>query len=681
MPAELGVSASIAILTSITWANGMPLLDAVRLWFFLLLPTLTLCSIAWRILRPTNPGEQLAALACGSTLAICGVAAAVWFEGRLKVGVSTTFWIVFLLALYLILRPRRDFSVSIRHSTLIAFAPAVVLCACLPVWAGIPANISNSLVYPDWPFHQVIGNAAQIGYMDNPLYAGHAFGYHWLGDGFGVAIERLAELQPLQGISRALYIQASLGATLGAMAIAWTTTRRIMGAIVGALVLAYGCWVFFPAASNILPLATEPSPTYATALPIALCIYAVLVNSWTRQKSSLAILGVLSLFLSVGRVTTAALVVVVIGLAVLVLLPNHRHQWIYLIPVAIGATVGELVFVGSGPSQSLTFQPNLETVRLLGLFPYSGVGSELFGLFALVVLGAGVLVLAIQLARMAEDKISLLYISGGLSPIVGIAASCLTIQAGSSQITFLWAGLALGAIILGPSVVLLLKPKATPKRVASMAILGLAIVATLQMSHRFSVVVGLSGYGRWAMVVVPSILLCALPLISTTRVWSLTFVGALLSAGIVTGLITTVERVIDPQILATPSVYITAQEVEAGKWLAKNSDPREIVATTRQCALQKPEQIPCASAIFTSSALSGLVSDIEGMPYAVGSPPTVEALSRASDGRLAASGDPQALKRLKERGVHWLWVDLRGSSQSHLSADFNNGSVAIIRIR
>jgi hypothetical protein len=153
-----------------------------------------------------------------------------------------------------------------------------------------------------------------------------------------------------------------------------------------------------------------------------------------------------------------------------------------------------------------------------------------------------------------------------------------------------------------------------------------------------------------------------------------------LSSGIWFGVAATEARVNEPTLLGEPSVQIDSREVDAGRWLAEHADAREVVATNRQCQRPGSTEPSCFSAIFNVSALSGLVVDIEGVPYAVGAIPPEEALTRVNDAALAARGDSAALDRLSDRGVSWLWVDHRVTPKSPDKTAYSNGLVSLIRI-
>ncbi len=693
LPVDAALGLTYLGLAFVLWGSGIAPLASLKSSVIMYLPTLILTSLTWRLLRPTAQAQHLLGIGIGASLAMGAVSIFSWLSGLLNFSLPMMPWLAALLVAAVLARPRSGFNLDIKTTGLLVAFPLVTLIGIAPMWASIPATLADSSIYPDWTFHQVIGNAAQIGYRDNPLFAGNDFGYHWLGDSFGVAIERASGLDLLQGISRALYVQAVLGAAAAALSIGWAISGRAVGAAFGGISLAFGCWAFFPTDSIFLPMSTEPSPSYAASIPIALCLIALATGREWPHVPQVSILLALSTFLVVARVTTAAVVFGALLIATLATDIPCRRKWINLGVVAAGAIVG-LALVGSGPSQSLAIDPNLETIRLLGLFPYTGPGSVPLGVLALISIGVAVLALGITFARAQNEHSTLLFL-GGAAPIMGIAASCLTIQAGSSQITFFWAGLAIASVVMGPLALASIGARGNARGIAVVLLAGLVIASLLKACFWLTTHFGFAGFGRWAMAIGISavISVCSLGLLTSWRLvprsrrynsrpplaWS-ALLAAFIASGIWFGIAATAARLNEPNLLGEPSVQIDAREVEAGRWLAEQADAGEIVATNRQCQRPGTPEPSCFSAIFNVSALSGLIIDIEGVPYAVGESPSEEALGRVNDGALAAQGDAAALDRLSDRGVTWLWVDHRATPKSPNNAAYTNGLVSLVRV-
>lgn len=690
---EVALGLAYLGLAVILVVSGLSAMAALRASVVLLISTLALCSITWRMLQPVSQSQKLLAIGFGSSLAIGVVAVAAWVAGLLGISPPTLMWLAVLLAIAVVARPHAGFTLDATTTLLLVVFPAVVIVGIAPMWVAMPANLADSAIYPDWTFHQAIGSAAQIGYRDNPLFAGNPFGYHWIADGFGVAVERASGLDPLQGISRALYVQATLSACATALAIGWAVTERTVGAVLAGISLAFGCWIFFATSSKFLPMSTEPSPTYAASIPIALCVVALFAGKFPKARSQFALLLCLSTILAATRVTTAAVVFGSLVLTLLITKEHRRRNWTMFAGVALGNLLG-LLLVGSAPSQSLEVAPNLETVRLLGLFPYTGPGDAVFGVAALLIIGASVLLLGFTASRLVPGQ-SLLMTIGGAAPIIAIVGSCLTLQAGSSQITFLWAAFALSSVILGPTVIMLVGSRVSGAAILIVLLAGLVFLAILMLALLLSTGLGFSGVGRWALAFGISALVligCFLSMSARCQEW-LPFRGhanarvvgsatlaVVLTAGIWSGAASTAARVSDPSLLGIPSVWIDAHEVDAARWLDQHSGAREIVATNRQCQRSGVVSKDCFSAIFNTGALSGRVVDVEGLPYSVGENPPQEALNRAGDGVLAAQGDPAALNRLASRGVTWLWVDQRLNPGNTPIAAYDNGLISLIRV-
>lgn len=691
LPVELVLALTYFGLAIALTFSGMSLAQALTAAVVMAVPSIALCVAVWRLLHPSTQAQRLLVIATAVSLSIGVVALGSWVAGVLDLAVPTIACAVAFVVIAVVFRPHDEFHLSLQTSSLLVALPGVTILTVAPIWGSMPASVADSVIYPDWTFHQVIGSATQIGYDKNPLFAGHPYGYHWLGDAFGVAIERAAGLEILQGISRALYAQAALGATAAAMSIGWSTTGKMIGAVSGAFSLAFGCWAFLPVEAMPLPLSTEPSPTYATSIPIALTVVALATDRRWPLRPQLALLLALSVLLTVARVTTSGVVFGALVLAVLVANPGPRRGWLAVVTVAAGFLIG-LALVGSTPTQSLAVAPNLETVRLYGLFPYTGPGAEAFGLASLLGIGTAVFLLGMTRARLDEDHAMILAL-GGAAPFVAIVGSCLTLQAGSSQITFLWAGLALAAVVLGPTVVSLVESRLAWQVLIAILLAGLVFAGLLMATLWVVTHVGFGGLARWGLAIGTSTIICGTSVAflrlsrrhgksrppRMAQGWAASLAVALV-AGTWFGIAATGWRLMDPHILAEPSVAIDAREADAASWLRENSGARDVVATNRQCLTPSQAGRDCFSAIFTVGALTGRVMDIEGVPYAVGANPQPEALQRVNDGLLAAKGDVDAIRRLADRGVSWLWIDKRATPDSNAVASYDNGLVAIVRV-
>ena len=464
-----------------------------------------------------------------------------------------------------------------------------------------------------------------------------------------------------------MYAQAAFIMGYACMALGWALARRPIGGLLSGLGAAFGLALMFGISGGLLPFATEPSPTYALALPIAVSVVGLVALQPFRRLPRLALLSALAFGLVLARVPTAVVTLLAVIVAVGLSRDSVARRLADIGCLIAGSGFAYLLFIRGGPARGLELRPNLETASLLGLFPYSGFGAAALAAFALAAVGVTVALLAAPLCSSPLARVTVPIVV--TASVAGTAFSLLTIQAGSSQITFLWAGLAIPAVLIPPMLAIPADPSWW--RLGGVALVGVAIVQgwLLLMAS-----VGFGGVGRWGLVI--GIAVVALLAVLTSRHQLLV---ALALGGLVTGAAVTANRMWDPERLGQPSFTITTQEVHAGEWLKANANRGDIVATTRQCPEPSATQLECAGLVFTVGALSGLSVDVEGIPYSSGVSSSL-AQTRAREAQEAALGDKRALVALADRGVDWLWVDRRFWPSPAVAPAYENKLVAIVRI-
>jgi len=172
--------------------------------------------------------------------------------------------------------------------------------------------------HPDMAFFEALANSlARFGAFESPFMSGATVKYHWLSYAWTGQLSVMTDAAPFVGITRVLPLVSLLGSA--AIVVAWT--RRMSAAswtpfLAGALLTVSG---FVGAVFG--GVLTLDSPSQAMSVLWLLGFTLTVINAFENPRSrwSLALLAVLGIAITLGKVSAAAPALVAVLLASLVL--------------------------------------------------------------------------------------------------------------------------------------------------------------------------------------------------------------------------------------------------------------------------------------------------------------------------------------------------------------------------
>jgi hypothetical protein len=590
--------------------------------------------------------------------------------------------------------------------------------------------------YPDTLFQlAVVGQLRHSVIPRYPLVHGESFAYHWflhavlahLLTGTGVdpfdAVLRLtattllpAVLVLLAVVARRVAdrvwagpVAAALFAVTGTtVATVWTTdgqTQPIVGTYWAAsLTTTFGWLATLAVAGCVVAIIRNGPPD--RAIPHHLVIPLTILAAGAKS-TDLAVLVVgasaalVVTFVTRRRVIPALAVTALVGVTLLVAkntLYGGTEYGLRWAPFAGIANRAAAMFPGLvAPSSTTLFMttPRLPELVLIAVF--------LLWLLPLLPRLVGFIPLLRQHSR---DPLAWFLIG---TTVAGFGATLAYRQPGSSEILFLSAAYPIG--LIGSAWGLVLLPV---QRVAACVGAATGIALTLGTAAIFGTTPGITTWTathghaptRADIGEVRQILLWAAPLALLTAALAVLAVlawillrrrrSAVLTVGIAaavlgTGLLSTglylttagMPSYNHSQATATPNTLPTTRdEITAGRWLAANSAPTDVLAVNRTCLQPLTATPPCTAKDFAISAISGRDTDVGGWAYAprnldsswstnlwYANQPFWDAQRLAQETTAFTHPTAASLTELYQQGVRWLVADQGGHPPNTATLD------------
>ncbi|MDO8307670.1 MAG: hypothetical protein Q7V58_04845 [Actinomycetota bacterium] len=325
----------------------------------------------WRLAR----GPSVRVLeAVGMGLAIGSAAATL--SGVLLVGIAPAGWgwaapaVVTLIAGPVILRQRSGLLRTWRPTPWRPALVALVISGGLGL-ASIAVNLRNyplesagtiTTYHPDMTFFEALSTSlARLGPSDSILMAGAELRYHWFSYAWAGQVAQAAGTEPFVVLTRILPIVALAGSVL--IAVAWTQrlAKGFWAPSVAGVLIVFGGYV--GATYGTILNFDSPSQALATVWMLALCfaLLGTLGRRATRPPvlaGLLAVVALLSVATTAGKVNSAAVVVAGWGLVALVALlrrePWTGRAWLGLGFLAAASGMAYVAWI-SGPAEADNF--------------------------------------------------------------------------------------------------------------------------------------------------------------------------------------------------------------------------------------------------------------------------------------------------------------------------------------
>lgn len=584
--------------------------------------------------------------------------------------------------------------------------------------------------YPDTVFQlAVVGELRHSVGATYPLVHGEPFAYHWFLNAVlahlltdsGVdpfdAVLRLTATTLLPAVMVLLAVVARrvadrvwagpLAAALFAVtgttvATVWTTdgqTQAIVGTYWAASLTSTFGWLATLAVTGCMIAIIRRGPADG-AIPHRLMIPLTILAAGAKS-ADLAVLVVgcgaalIVAFLTRHRVVPTLLSTVLVGVVLLLArntIYGGSEYGLTLAPFAGIASRAASLFPGLvAPSSSALFMTTPRLPRL--------VLAAVFLLWLLPLLPR--LVGLVPLLRRRFRDPAVWFLVG--TTLAGFGATLAYQHPANSEILFLSAAYPLG--LVGSAWGLALVPVTRERRVAIGVGVTAGLVSTLAIAAVFGTEPGITAWTAahghaptradvgevrqilwWAapltLLIVVLAVLAGLAWIvlrdSRRRVLAVGLVSAVLGTGLLsTGLYLTAAGTPSynhVQTIATPGTVLTTRdELTAGRWLAANSAPADVVAVDRTCLQPLTDTPPCTAKDYTMSAISGRDADVGGWAYAsrnldsawhtslwYADQPFWDATRLAQETAAFTHPSAESLNTLYRQGVRWLVADQGG---------------------
>lgn len=677
---------------------GMGWPDMVRALIAIVLSQVIPGTLAWRAVRPPRGWlleDLVAGLGVGAALAVAGQALAGSLQLALMAWVPAGVVTVIVLAVP-----------SVRRRALSATTTPV------PWWWGpavsaalVPLLLSLQRFYrgaalgweegfrrlsTDWQFHlSIVGQLAHRGPGAIPFVEGEPLSYHWFSHAWVAQVGTTSGIPLDAALFRVGPPVLALGLVLAVAIVAVRLSGRPWAGPVAALVAVSSGDVNVFGGLTVFTggvLTTHGALSLQFASFLAVVLVGLLSARWTGSSHpwSAALVVLLAMATAGGKGSALPLVLAGLALAFAVSLFARWPSW-----RAIGTDLGLVTasFVGVflvvfgvstrtelDPTQALSEagisayllkpieEPGLGLVVLGALLVVASVGARAAGLLA-----------GMTLPDVRRDPMAVVLL--GSTVVATLAVVVLTTR-GKSQYYFLRNAIPLMAI--GTSMGLIALRRALARGFLRSSLIGaaagmVALVAverlfpavrqatpglldtTLLRTASVVLVIGAAAWiaargdvgGRVPAGAVAAAT-AALALAVTPTLWSQ------MTSGLPEG---------PPAVAPTDRFAVSADQMEAARWLRDHSDVDDLVATNRHCT--SPTWVNCDSRRFAVSAYTERRVLLEGYAYTRGwvqqpggtyKPFWDEELQAVNDG-FFESPSPEAARDLAQRGVQWAFVD------------------------
>lgn len=426
----------------------------------------------------------------------------------------------------------------------------------------------------------------------------------------------------------------------------------------------------------------SPTQNLGVLIALAICLVAIDLLRDQPPRSRWVLLIGLMLVAAGAKSTVLPLVGFGFGLAFFYQVMARRKSGTALWAGALCLTVflGALVLIFGGESWGTQVKP-FETFKQLS--PYQALrngesvrDAQLFTAGATLLSWGLAAVGVLFLGRRWRDPGVVFLV--GIS-LAGLGFTVVTSQSGISQLYFLrtaFPAIAVLACVGLANLVVRLGDRRSAVLVAVSGVLGLAACAIARV--RTDDLNGVKGPWLWTAGALAAVgLLVAIGWKAARRSGGVVtaFVVGVAAAGMVGATLVPLQTVVSDS--ASDLVYAkpgrggaTAPEAGAARWLRRNSQPGELVATNAHCIIQRDDI--CDSRHFWIAALSERPVLVEGWSYSnqanristrTGTNPSLipywdEEELAANDAAFIAPSAP-VIERLRRIGVRWLYADNR----------------------
>ncbi|TCC58068.1 hypothetical protein E0H73_27405 [Kribbella pittospori] len=266
----------------------------------------------------------------------------------------------------------------------------------------------------------------------------------------------------------------------------------------------------------------------------------------------------------------------------------------------------------------------------------------------------------------------------------GLVASVLTTQSGLSQMYFLLTAFPVVAVLACVGLANLVGRLGDRRAVVLVGMAGLLGLAACALARTASAdLAGVTGPWLWTgagLVAVAVVVAGAWKLLRRPG----SVLVAFLSAGVAASMVGAALVPLQAFVSDTASTLVfaqprqggaTAAEAGAARWLRRNSNPGELIATNAHCIIRRDGF--CDSRHFWLAALSERPVLIEGWSYSnqanriavsTGSSPSLipywNPAELAANDAAFTNPSPGAIERLRKAGVRWMYADRRAGKVS-----------------
>ncbi len=309
-----------------------------------------------------------------------------------------------------------------------SLASGLVLLALNWRRAPLPVDAVPAGIHPDLLFFEALSRGLiSFGPADSVLMSGTPVRYHWLSYAWAGSVDAIGSAPSFQVLSQTLPLVALVAAS--ALAVAWA--RRLSSvpwvpALAGLLVVLSG---FVGAQFGVLLNVDSPSQQFSLMWSLALVIALLAYLKAEIGPAALALLALLAVACTGGKVSAGVIVVLGAGAVALVALvrrePHARRAVIAAVVVGTaalvayvallsGVDVGGNISVGQFADKASTFQ---------GLNPLTGtigvlIGTAILSLAALARLaGLGPLILDPRHRWQPETVLSVATVAAGVAAL------------------------------------------------------------------------------------------------------------------------------------------------------------------------------------------------------------------------------------------------------------------------
>ncbi|MEU4608645.1 hypothetical protein AB0F43_37125 [Kribbella sp. NPDC023972] len=434
----------------------------------------------------------------------------------------------------------------------------------------------------------------------------------------------------------------------------------------------------------------SPTQNLGVLIALALCVVVVDLLRSDRPRSRWVLLVVLALVAAGAKSTILPLLGFGFGIAFVHLAMTRQSTRTAFIGGVLSFVIflAALVAIFGGSTWGTEVKPFQTFVQLA---PYSMLGSEPHAqllsaattLLSWALGASGLLFLGRRRSsgRTGRDPATVFLIGFA---VAGLLGTLMTTQSGISQLYFIRTAFPVIAVLACVGLANLVGRLGDRRAVVLVGAAGLCGLVALAVARAESAELrGIKGPWLWsaaALGVVAMVIALAWKVLRRPGSIVVAFLAAAVAASMIGATLVPLQAVGSDKasdlVFAHPGRGgATAAEAGAARWLRRNSQPGELVATNAHCIIQQGGR--CDSRHFWIAALSERPVLIEGWSYSNqanrialttdANPSLIPYWNReelaANDAAFTAP-TPAAIERLRKAGVRWLYADHRAGKVS-----------------